>query len=309
MSRELRAALALVLAIVLVGAAIRFVFPRLALSIALDLERSRSGLVTRSVTLPDGLRVAYLEGGKGEPLVLLHGFGGDKDNFTRIARFLTPQYHVIVPDLIGFGDSSHPVDADYSPPAQAERMRAFCQAIGVQAMHLGGSSMGGHVALAWTVLHPHEVQSLWLLDPGGVWSGPESEVRKTIRVSGKNPLLVASEDEFAALSALVMSKPPPIPRFLMDVLARERIRNRRLEERIFAQITADSVEKRIAGMRKVTLVVFGAEDRVIDPRVAQILRDLLPLAHVVVMPGVGHLPAIEAPAHTASDYIRFRDSM
>jgi len=307
--RPIRALVALFLAIVLVGAAIRYVFPQLALSIALDAERWRSGVVARTVDLPDGLTMAYLEGGRGDPLVLLHGFGADKDNFVRIARFLTPHYRVIAPDLIGFGDSSHPADADYSPAAQADRVRAFCKALGLKSVQLGGSSMGGQIALTWAAAHPGEVRSLWLLDPGGLWSAPPTEVARAVLAGGANPLLVSSEDDFAALIALTMSRPPPIPRFLQDVLARQRIRNRPLEERIVRQLRADSIEARIQGLGTPALVVFGAEDRVINPATAELLKKLLPRAHVVIMPGVGHLPALEVPEHAASDYIRFIDSM
>jgi pimeloyl-ACP methyl ester carboxylesterase len=305
----LRAGLALLLAIVLVAAGIRYVFPQLALSIALDVEHWRAGLVEREIRLPDGLRISYLEGGRGEDLVLLHGFGADKDNFIRIAPFLEPSYRVIVPDLVGFGDSSHPADADYSPAAQAERVRAFCKALGLTSFHLGGSSMGGQIALTLAAAHPHEVRSLWLLDPGGIWSAPESEATRTMRESGRTPLLVSSEDDFATQLALTMSRPPPIPRFLQDLMARRRIANRALEERIQRQARADSIESRIDGLRTSTLVVFGANDRVINPATAQLLKKLLPHSHVVIMPGVGHLPALEEPGHAASDYIRFRDSM
>ncbi|UUZ47916.1 alpha/beta fold hydrolase [Massilia sp. B-10] len=69
------------------------------------LERRISGLATRSIRV-DGFDMPYLEGGTGEVLLLIHGFGGDKDNFTRIARFLTPHYRVIIPDLPGFGDAT-----------------------------------------------------------------------------------------------------------------------------------------------------------------------------------------------------------
>lgn len=306
----LRASLALVLAVLLVGAGIRYLVPELALAIALDIERLRSGLVARSIELPGGLRIAYLEGGHGETLVLLHGFGADKDNFTPIGRHLVGQYRVIVPDLVGFGDSSRPTDADYSPTAQAERMSAFLRAIGLKHAHVGGSSMGGQIALTWAVLRPDEVQSLWLLDPAGIWSAPPSEVGRAFLAGGPNPLLVSSEDEFDALISLVMAPPQyRIPRFLQDVVARQRIRHRRLEERIFKAIAADSIEARIAGSIKPTLIVFGKLDRVIDPATAPVLRRLLPRSHVVLMPGVGHLPALERPEHAASDYIRFRDSM
>lgn len=306
----LRAALAVVLAALLVGAAVRYLVPQLALAIALDLERMRSGLVERSVDLPGGLRMAYLEGGHGEPLVLLHGFGADKDNFTPISRFLVGRYRVIVPDLVGFGSSSRPADADYSPTAQADRLSAFCRAIGVPRAHVGGSSMGGQIAMTWAALRPTEVQSLWLLDPAGIWSAPRSEVAKAIEAGGRNPLVVRSEGEFDALMALVMAPPlPPIPRFLQDVLARQRIGNRALEERVFAQIAADSIESRIAGSNQAALVVFGTLDRVIHPGTAPILRRLLPRSQVVMMPGVGHLPALERPEQAASDYLRFRDSI
>jgi pimeloyl-ACP methyl ester carboxylesterase len=305
----LRAGLAFVLAVVLVAAGVRYVFPQLLLSMALDLEHWRVGLVKRQVTLPDGMKISYLEGGRGDDLILLHGFGADKDNFLRIAPFLEPSYHLIVPDLVGFGDSSHPADADYSPSAQAERMRAFAKVLGIGSVHVGGSSMGGQVALAWAAAHPREIRSLWLLDPGGLWSAPESEVMRGMRESGKNPLLIGSEEDYQALLRLAMNRPPAIPPFFEAVMARQRIANRPLEERIQKQMRAESMEGRIAGLMTSTLVVFGADDRIVNPETAQLLKKLLPRAHVVIMPGVGHLPAVEEPRHAASDYVRFRDSM
>ncbi len=81
--------------------------------------------------------------------MLLHGFGANKDHFTLVARFLTPRYSVIVPDHLGFGESAHPLAADYAPPTQAQRLRALAQALGIQSLHLGGNSMGGQIALTY----------------------------------------------------------------------------------------------------------------------------------------------------------------
>ena len=61
-------------------------------------QRRRSGLTRKEITISGGLRYAYLEGGQGEPLLMLHGFGANKDNFTPIARYLVPHYRVIIPD-------------------------------------------------------------------------------------------------------------------------------------------------------------------------------------------------------------------
>ncbi len=120
------------LALVAVGAALYFYLsPERAVRRALQFERALAGLARKETELPGGLRYAYLEGGKGEPLMLLHGFGANKDNFVRVAKYLTPHYRVIIPDHIGFGESSKPDKADYSPRAQAERLRALAKELGI----------------------------------------------------------------------------------------------------------------------------------------------------------------------------------
>ncbi|HEX2540313.1 MAG TPA: alpha/beta fold hydrolase [Caldimonas sp.] len=307
----LRAALALGLAILLVGAFLRFVTPGLLLGVALDFDRSTAGMVSRSVTLPDGVRIAYLEGGRGPALVLLHDFAADKDSYLPIARFLTPHYQLIVPDLAGFGDSAQPAGADYSPAAQAARLSAFCRAIGLAATHVGGSGMGAQVALAWAAAAPRDVQSLWLLAPTGLRAAPESELARTLRESGRNPLLVRSEDDLAALPAYLMSTPraSSLPDFLRDVQKRRRLSRSALDERIYAQVAAEAVEPAAAQVRRETFIVFGGRDRIVDARAAPLWRSLIAKSHAMVLAESGHSPAIEQPQRAASDYVRFRDSM
>jgi pimeloyl-ACP methyl ester carboxylesterase len=297
-----------VLGALVVGLGIYFFYtaPERAVRVALQYERSLAGLERKEVEIAGGLRYVYLEGGHGAPLMLLHGFGGNKDTFSRVARYLTPYYRVIIPDQIGFGESSHPAQADYAPRAQAERLRALARKLGVEKLHLGGNSMGGQIALTYAALHPKEVESLWLADAAGVWSAPPSELRKQIADSGANPMIVSNEDEFARLLDLLTAKPLLIPRPFLDVLAQERIRNRELEKRIFKQIADDSVEERIRGLATPALVVWGQQDRVLHPGSAGILQMLLIKSEVIMMPRVGHMPMLEEPEKCALDYLRFR---
>ncbi len=153
------------------------------------------------------------------------------------------------------------------------------------------------------------MKSLWLLDAAGVWTAPESELRRIIRETGHNPLMARSEAEFAQVFRFAMSDPPFIPRPMLGVMAQERIRNFALEQRIFDQIAADSVEARIAGNETPALIVWGDRDRALHVATAGILRKLLPRSQVVVMPGIGHLPMIERPRQSADDYLRFRRSL
>ncbi len=300
----------IVLAAIII-AAVGFVYlaPENALQLLLHVQRVRAGLDRKEIQLADGLRYVYLEGGKGEPLMLLHGFGADKDNFTPVAGYLTTHYRVIIPDHIGFGESTHPVDADYSPPEQAKRLWAFAHALDITSMHLGGSSMGGHIAMTYASLYPEEVKSLWLLDPSGVWSAPKSAAHTALETTGQNPLLVQKEEDIVKLFQLVMSSPPYIPHPILNVLARQRIKNYTLEQRIFKEITTDSVEQRVAGLDTPALIVWGSEDQVLSVEASKILKKLMPRSQVIVMRNIGHLPMFENPKQSAQDYLRFRASL
>jgi pimeloyl-ACP methyl ester carboxylesterase len=307
--RIVKIVLAGLLLLIVVAAGFVYLFPEKATQLAVDSERARAGLVRKEIDLPDGLHYVYLDGGQGEPLMLLHGFGANKDNFLRVAKFLTPHYRLIVPDHIGFGESSHPAQADYTSAAQAQQLKALVQALGIGRLHIGGNSMGGQIAMAYAALYPNDVASLWLLDPAGIWSAPPSELANRVTASKRNPMLIQSEEEFAQLISFVMTDPPFIPPPMRNVLARERIKNYDLETRIFGQIRADSVEKRVAGLPTPTLIVWGDQDRALNVATADILRQLMPNSRVIILHGVGHLPMLERPRRSADDYLRFRESL
>jgi pimeloyl-ACP methyl ester carboxylesterase len=273
---------------------------------AVGVERWRSDLVRKEITVPDGTRFVYLEGGSGEPLVLVHGFGADKDHFTRVARWLTPHYRVIVPDLVGFGESTHLLDADYHYAAQAGRLHDFVQALGLKRVHLGGNSMGGAIVMSYAAQHPQEVGSLWLMDAAGVADAPPGELARILAQGGRNPLIVTTEGDFDALMKFGMSEPPYVPGPMRDVLAEQRIANQELERKVFQQIATDSVSGTIKGLSTPTLIVWGAEDRVLSAGSVPLLQALLPQSQAIVMPHVGHAPMIERPQQSAEDYLRFR---
>ncbi|MBI5064108.1 MAG: alpha/beta hydrolase [Desulfatitalea sp.] len=304
--RIVKTVLFLILAGFSVGIAGLYLLPEKVTAAAVGFERWFAGLERKQIDLPDGSHYVYLEGGKGEALMLLHGFGANKDNFIRVSRFLTPHYRVIVPDHIGFGESGRPAEADYRTAAQVQRLRALARALGIDRPHLGGSSMGGHIAMIYAALYPDEVKSLWLLDPGGIWSAPPSELRKIIAETKENPLLAKDEDAFARTFDFVMSDPPFIPRPILNVMAQERIRNHQLEQRIFWELSADSAEKYVSGLKTPALIVWGDQDRAIHVATAEILHGMLPNSQVIIMPGIGHLPMLEQPRRSAEDYLKFR---
>ena len=79
--------LAAIVALVIAVVGFVYLAPETATRWAIEAQRSGAGLVRKEITLPDGLHYAYLEGGQGEPLMLVHGFGANKDTFPPAAGF------------------------------------------------------------------------------------------------------------------------------------------------------------------------------------------------------------------------------
>ena len=276
-------------------------------------ERNKSDLDVKSFTLTSGDKLVYAENANltGEPLLLIHGFGGNKDNFTRIADELE-DYHLIIPDLLGFGESSKPMSADYRSQAQATRLHELLQAKGLASnIHIGGNSMGGAISVAYAAQYPKDVKSLWLVDSAGFWSAgvPKSLEGATLE---NNPLLINSKEDFYKMYDFVMYKPPYLPKSVKAVFAQERINNKELDAKILEQIVTDNVEERaqiIANYNIPTLVAWGDKDQVIKPETVNVIKDIIPQAQVIMMEDIGHVPMIEAVEQTAEDYKKFRATL
>lgn len=283
-------------------------FPEDATRAAFAIERFRSGL-THETLVVDGETWHYLHGGPEDAsvILLLHGFGGDKDNWTRFAATLTDQYRVIAPDLPGFGESARHGDWDYSLTAQSERIGDFATALNLGQFHIGGNSMGGQLAGLYVHEHADQVRSLALLNNGGINAPEPSEVWSAV-MRGENPLIITAPEDFDRLVSLVAHKQPFIPWPAKDVLAQRAYDNAAFNDFIFAALKDDryvGLEPLLPDIRQPVLIIWGEHDRVLDVSSIDVMQPLIPQAKVVIMPDTGHIPMIERPQETARHYLEF----
>ena len=300
-----------IVATVLVVAVIvlRFAFPEQLVALMIGGTRRFCGLRLESIDV-DGVTWPYLEGGNpsGDVMLLVHGFGGDKDNWPLYARQLRRNYRILAPDLPGFGDNAKNPDIDYRIAAQAKRLDAFMGALGIERFHIAGNSMGGFIALRYALDYPDKLNSLTLLNNAGVSSVTKSEV-EIAADRGENVLVVGSVEEFAQLLDFVTEKPVPFPKIMLDHVGNKLVEQRNFLDTIFWSLHDDMhnhpLDDRLHEISMPTLIIWGDHDRVLDVSCTQLMKARIPTNECVVFEGVGHVPMLECPAETASAHRGF----
>lgn len=297
-------------ALLLAIAAAWYWLPQAFLPGLLTLNRSLSGLTEHELRAA-GHDVRYLAGGEGEPVVLLHGIFAEKDHWVDFARALTRDHRVIAPDLPGYGASGRSDTARYDYATQVERLAQFLDAVGPERVHLAGSSMGGTLAVLFAQKYPERVASVGLIgSPHGIRSPRPSAMDRMID-DGRAPLVARTEEEFDHMLKLVFAKRPFLPYPVLhasraDALARADSNGRLWRDQLADRYLLDA---RLDALAAPTLVLWGDADRVFDVSGADVARARLPHARIKVMPGLGHLPMMEAPGATAQAYRQFLESL
>jgi pimeloyl-ACP methyl ester carboxylesterase len=301
-----RRVLIVVAVVLLVPVVLYLTFPGVLVRLALNLERGAAGLSKRSVVVDDHT-VTYLEGGKGETILLVHGFGANKDNWNRFAKYLTPSFHVVAVDLPGFGESTKRPDALYTIGAQVERLDRFAEALSLNAFHLAGNSMGGSISGRYAVRFPEKVLSLGLFDTGGVYHCPRKSELALLLEKGENPLLVDGPEDFDGMVKFAFVKPPWFPGPVKRALAAEWAQSRPFNEKVFREIHEEgsSLEPDLPEIKARTLILWGDTDRLIDVSCTEVLEKGLPNATTVIMKSCGHVPMMERPEEAARHYLAF----
>lgn len=287
--------------------------PTIDIQSVLQQERAWAGMETKRVKVGD-IDWAYSEGGPaGKPtLMLVHGLAGSRDNWNRVARYLTPYYHVIIPDLPGQGDSKVPSDFDYSLPNLTEKLRRFAEAIKVEnGLNVAGHSMGGSISLLYAAQYPVDTKSLFLIDSAGVFKSANTPYLKdptTLR-----NMIVSKPGDFDRLMKIATNLPPFIPKELKDsqekLMISQSANTTKLVEQLIVMsklFTPDSFAIAARSIDQPVLIAWGDKDQIINVEAAAELKGLLKNAQEpVILKGVGHLPLLEQEQLLIKPYLDF----
>lgn len=278
--------------------------PSTIVSIYRLIDKQKAGLCEKRLQV-DNHVISYLEGGTGETVVLLHGFGGDKFNWIYFAQYLKGKYHVIAIDIPGFGDSSKFMEEQYDIDSQVERMKRFIELMGIEKFHIAGNSMGGMISGAFTLKYPEQILSLGLFDAGGVKCTQESDYIKELR-KGNNPLVINNVNDFDIRMKFVFVNPPEIQDSFKKYAANEAIKSSKMNTKIFKEIIKFPLFNDQLGKFKTrTLIIWGDTDRIFHVSCADIFHKGIAGSKLAILKDCGHLPMLEKPEETAQIYLEF----
>ena len=307
--RRLKALGVLLLVIALGAGSAYLLAPGLLLRGDYALQSWQADLHTRTLQV-GATHWVYYEGGKGPTLVLLHGFGGSRENWLPTARYLVRNFHLLIPDLPGYGASSPIPGADAGVHAQARRLAGFVDALKLQHFALAGHSMGGAIAGVYAAEHPDRVAALALLDTAGLPFRPNAFARAV--AEGHNPFAYSDRAQFARFMRLIFARPPYVPPRIADVLIARNIAAQPFLDATLARLRAPAdADALVPVLPRLTMPVLGLwcnDDRVIDPSALDALRKGLVAAPQIgtsLLNGCGHMPIMEEPRATADALTRF----
>jgi pimeloyl-ACP methyl ester carboxylesterase len=230
----------------------------------------------------DGAAIRLLRGGAGPALVFLHGAGG----FTGWLPFmdeLAAEYTVVVPEHPGFGTSDDPPWLDAIADLAYFHLDLLA-ALGLDRVHLVGTSLGGWVAAEMAVRDSHRLASLTLVAAVGITAGgvPIDDIFDQERARARLADLDRGDQAIAARNRAVVMRLAYQPRFHDPALA-----------------------KWLHRIAVPTLLVWGREDRLVPPAFGEAYRALIPHARLVVLDRAGHAPFDEQRAAFIAAFRRF----
>jgi len=245
-----------------------------------------------------GRKVSYAGAGdSGDVVLLVHGYGGDRNSWLFLQEPLAARYRVYALDLPAHGTSAKDV-GDGSVDLLADAVLGVLDAVGPGRAHLVGHSLGGAVILAAAARSPGRVASLTLFAPAGF--GPSINAGYV-----RGFAAAQTRRELKPLVGQLFADEQLVTRQVVDdLLAYKRLDGVDAALAALAETLLDGDEQRIdsaaavralGGVVPVT-VVWGSADRIIPAEQASSAAAVAPGAAVRVIDGAGHMPHMERPA-------------
>lgn len=249
----------------------------------------------------NGVRLACVDAGQGEPVLLLHGLGGSSDDWRRQVRELAVYHRVIIPDLRGFGASER--REPFTIQQHARDALALLDALGITRAHLVGTSMGGAIAIEVALTAPARIGALVLANtaPGFTLTSWQRKRMAWLRVVVALLLGVGGVARLFGRAVFPRRSQGRLMRRFLQGASRT---SRWVYLATLRSLTRWNAEKRLAGITAPTLVL-AAEHDYTSLAEKRVWSASIPGARLVEIPHSRHHSQLDSPRRFNSEVLAF----
>ena len=241
---------------------------------------------------------SYLQGGVGDTIVFIHGFPDDKFMWLNYVKYFTGSYHVIIPDLPGFGKTMHDPENEYQLDNITYYLNEFFNSMDIKHAHLVGISMGGAIVLKYAHAFPKNVNTIIAMNPLGISSDNKSRFQKYVD-DGYIPFVFQTTEDFDLTMELIFNESIYIPKqfkkwYIKKTAPRVNLYTKMVNQEI-EKNGWNSIDTILAEINKPVLFFWGDSEQVFDVSCTKTIERLMPHAQIEIIESTGHMPIHQEP--------------
>lgn len=251
----------------------------------------------------DGNKIRYLESGNSKNiLVLVHGLGASAERWNNVIPKFAKHYHVIVPDLIGFGYSDKPI-VDYTPDFFSTFLGKFFNALEIKRPNVIGSSLGGQITAEYASAHPDNIEKLILVSPSGVMKQSTPALDAYIMAA----LYPNEQSAKNAFEMMESSGNQVDDRIVHGFIERMQLPNAKLAfmSTVLGLKNSEVITPKLHTIISPTLIIWGSNDPVIPIQYAESFALSIKDCRFYRMDNCGHTPYVQDPDTFSSIVLEF----
>ncbi len=250
----------------------------------------------------DGNKIRYLEIGQSKnTLVLVHGLGASAERWINTIPYLAKDYHLIIPDLIGFGYSDKPL-VDYTTDFFSDFLGKFLESTGIENPNILGSSLGGQLTAEYASTNSN-MEKLILVSPSGVMKQSTPALDAYI-MAALYPNETNAKNAFEMMEGSGIETDENI---ITGFIERMKLPNAKMAfmSTILGLKNSEIIINKLKTINVPTLIIWGANDPVIPIQNADGFVSSIKDCRFYRMDGCGHTPYVQKPKEFADIVLDF----
>lgn len=252
--------------------------------------------------LINNLEVNYKIAGEGQPILILHGWGGSSDSWIKVQEILAKKgYKVISIDFPGFGKSKTPSHS-WGVKDFSDFVLKLTEKFGLQNFFLLGHSFGGRIAIKFAVLYPEKIKGLILCNSAGIKQKPGLKEKLIFN-------LAKIGNAIFTLAPLKRFKEKFRNIFYFFLRHKDYVKAKGVMKETIKKILDEDLLNDLSFIKTKTLIIWGEKDKLVPVKYAHIFKENIKNSELEILLKIGHSPHLEVPEKLGEIILNFLKKM